>query len=114
MSESAAEVRKFSKVYCPHCKKDVSKSTYYDHYSKFYNKESRSWQLMAKQPSTSNEPDFDFGKVEVEEATVSKEDTCLTVQTDDFMELVTEIDDDQASVDYDEAATTQDVSIIFC
>ena len=25
---------------------------------------------MAKQPSTSNEPDFDFGKVEVEEATV--------------------------------------------
>ena len=30
------------------------------------------------------------------------------------MELVTEIDDDQASDDYDEAATTQDVSIIFC
>lgn len=49
--------------------------------------------------------------MEVEEATVSKDNTCLTVQTDDFIKLVTKIDDDQASVDYDEATTTQDVSL---
>ena len=68
--------RKFCNVYCPHCKKEVSKSTWYVHYNDnyFYDKSAKSWK-SAPEVTTSNiatdlssrEPDFDFDGMEFEE-----------------------------------------------
>lgn len=33
-------------LYCPHCAEIVTKSTYYRHKSKFYNKDSKTWMVV--------------------------------------------------------------------
>lgn len=57
------KVRKFDAIYCPHCKKKVSKSTYYKHYSRFFDKTSKSWQQASCE--VLKEADFDFQREEV-------------------------------------------------
>ena len=34
----SSKIHKFDLIYCPHCKKKVSKSTYYNHYNAYFNK----------------------------------------------------------------------------
>ncbi len=48
---------KYSKnYYCPHCKKEVSKSTWYRHYANFFDSTTESWEKS--KPSES--ADFNF------------------------------------------------------
>ena len=55
--------------YCPHCRRDVAKSTWYLHHSQFFDTNSNKWQLanleknaVAKdQDSDASSDDFDFG-----------------------------------------------------
>ena len=53
-----AKKRKYDKQLCPHCSKEVSKSTWYEHYDKFYNTTTNQWQK-----STSTCSRFDFSSV---------------------------------------------------
>ena len=59
-----AKKRKYSKLYCPHCDKEVSKSTWYKHYSRFFNATTNQW---IKQYSNNN--DFDFQSAESQQET---------------------------------------------
>jgi len=66
--------RKFNTVYCPHCKKEVSKSTWYVHYNNFYDKSAKSWKSTPEITTSSiaadlssREADFDFDGMEFEE-----------------------------------------------
>ena len=66
--------RKFSNLYCPHCRKEVSKSTWYVHYNDFYDKSTRSWELSPEVKTSeratdlsSSQVDFDFHTMEFEE-----------------------------------------------
>lgn len=54
------KARKFESIYCPHCKKNVSKSAYYEHYNKYFNTTTRSWQQVSRQGELSKKGDFDF------------------------------------------------------
>lgn len=50
--------RKYRKLYCPHCEKSVSKSTWYTHYNQFYDHDDERWETPAhKNP---DHEDFDF------------------------------------------------------
>ena len=51
-------IRKFETIYCPHCKKNVSKSRYYEHYSKYFDTATRTWQQLPSHRK--RESDFDF------------------------------------------------------
>ena len=47
----STKIRKFDVVYCSHCKKKVSKSTYYNHYSTYFNRVSQTsilWRKVGK------------------------------------------------------------------
>ena len=54
----ADQTRKFETIYCPHYKKNVSKSTYYEHYSKYFDTTTRTWQQFPSHRK--RESDFDF------------------------------------------------------
>lgn len=48
-------------MFCPHCEKEVSMSTWYDHYNKFYDNSSKTWQDNSSLcKSNQEEMDFDF------------------------------------------------------
>lgn len=66
-AEKSSKRCKFDKVFCPHCSRAVSKSTcnWYLHYSKYYIKSTKTWQV-----------DFDF-----DEATNAIDIDC---QVEDF------------------------------
>ena len=77
--------RKFSDVYCPHCKKEVSKSTWYVHYNNFYDKKTNSWQSGTD--LASKVADFDFDSMELEEFGDAKGNTdtsCEMIQDEYF------------------------------
>ena len=59
-AEESSKRRKFDKVFCPHCNKTVSKSTWYLHYSKYYIKSTKTWQVDSSQCKPNKELDFDF------------------------------------------------------
>lgn len=50
--------RKYRKLHCPHCDKSVSKSTWYTHYSEFFDCEENKWKTDFNKNS---DGDFDFG-----------------------------------------------------
>ena len=52
--------RKYSKLHCPHCNKEVSKSSWYNHYDQYYDKSSCTWQTEGEEFSKSSS-NFDFG-----------------------------------------------------
>lgn len=49
--------RRYNQLYCPHCEREVSKSTWYVHHRKFYDEGRKTWQ---KVPSLTATPDQDF------------------------------------------------------
>ena len=51
--------RKYRKLYCPHCERSVSKSTWYCHYNQFYDCDDERWEAPALQ--NPDHGDFDFG-----------------------------------------------------
>ena len=55
-----SQKRSFNRLFCVHCDKEVSKSTYYLHYSKFYNKSTCVW----KKQRLTDRPDFNFSDTE--------------------------------------------------
>lgn len=83
-SFASDNVCKFPSIICPLCSsKEVSKSTYYFHYKKFYGKQWKSWQLESKQAPSKpkQEPDFDFQTVESEEIEDNIGVVCELVET---------------------------------
>lgn len=52
------EKRKYSKIHCPHCNKEVSKSSWYNHYNQYYDKSSCTWHTEGEYSKTSS---FNFG-----------------------------------------------------
>lgn len=48
---AAVKKRKVSKLFCSHCSRRVSKSTWYRHYSDFYNPGSGRWERELEQES---------------------------------------------------------------
>ena len=57
MLKMSEATRKY-KIFCPHCDRDVSKSTWYSHYGQFYNNRKKKWTKFEDQHS---EEAFDFG-----------------------------------------------------
>lgn len=57
-----AKRHKYSKQYCPHWDKEVSKSTWYDHYARFFNTTNKKWDKPA---AAAHEKPFDFENVEL-------------------------------------------------
>ena len=106
-------VRKFSLIYCPHCCKEVPKSTYYVHYKRFYDKHRKSWQLESKQAPSKpvREPDFDFQTVESEDNIGT---TCESIEMCEDFEFV-DLDDTNSyheDSDYYEETSTLNVSLL--
>lgn len=60
--------RKTTKQYCPHCDKEVSKSTWYRHYSSFYDHSTSSWEKR-------KEPDFCFSSSSSDESAEAHADS---------------------------------------
>lgn len=56
--DSSVKKRKYVRRLCPHCNREVSKSTWYVHYQKFYDPASGEWNK--DDTSTSQRPDFNF------------------------------------------------------
>ena len=70
----SSKQRVYGKIFCPHCNRDVSKSTWYSHYGKYFDSSSNTWtkSLPAQTSvhSVEEESDFDFetaSDVEMEE-----------------------------------------------
>ena len=82
-------------LYCPHCKKEVSKSTWYVHYNNFYDKKTDSWQSATSEVThgtdlASKVADFDFDSMELEEFGDAKGNTdtsCEMIQDEYFERL---------------------------
>ena len=59
--------RRYQKIFCPHCDKEVSKSSWYSHYSQYFDSRSHTWTKSQPNPcpTATNfldlEEDFDFG-----------------------------------------------------
>ena len=87
------QTRRFSRLFCPHCKCKVSKSTYYSHYERFYNPRSKEWE----QESSKSDGDRDFRFSSDDE----EQNTTDTVAHDEDEEepLVTPSDTDGAESD---------------
>jgi hypothetical protein len=51
--------RKYSKLHCPHCNKEVSKSSWYNHYDQYYDKSTCTWHTEGENLSKSSH--FNFG-----------------------------------------------------
>ena len=65
--ESGLKKRKYEKLHCQHCHQDVSKSTWYLHYEKYFDSVSGKW----KNEETSlqqRRPDFNFEQESSEES----------------------------------------------
>lgn len=117
---SSSDVRKFPSIYCPHCGIQVSKSTYYVRYKKYYDKQHKLWQLELKHgPSapTRKEPDFDFNAVEQE--TEDNGATCESVEmAENFSENVEFMDSEEnqysnhEDIDYYETSSIPNVSLL--
>ena len=80
--------RKYKSVYCYHCEKEVSKSTWYFHYGKFFDQRTKTWTKC----STSNaedeaSADFDFGSDTDDAADLNEEEANF----DSIIELVSNI-----------------------
>lgn len=58
MLKMSEATRKYKKIFCPHCDRDVSKSTWYSHYGQFYNNRKKEWTKFEDQHSKEA---FDFG-----------------------------------------------------
>lgn len=56
--EPCTKRRKYALWHCPHCRKNVSKSTWYRHYAEFYNAETESW----KEEDINPDSDFNFSE----------------------------------------------------
>ncbi len=56
--ECQRKQRKYRKLYCPHCDKSVSKSTWYAHYNEFFDQVENNWKTVIKKH---NDSDFNFG-----------------------------------------------------
>lgn len=52
--------RRYNQLYCPHCEREVSKSTWYVHRKKFYDEGRKTWRKVASLTATPDQ-DFDFG-----------------------------------------------------
>ena len=52
--------RKYRKLYCPHCDKSLSKSTWYEHYHEFFDQGESRWKV-SKQGNLMSGSDFNFG-----------------------------------------------------
>lgn len=59
-TEKSSKPRKFDQVFCPHCNKAVSKSTWYLHYNNFYTKSTKTWKVDGSQCKPNK--DFDFNE----------------------------------------------------
>lgn len=62
--------RKYERGYCPHCDREVSKSTWYLHYSQYFDRVSGEWRKEAGVPR--REPNFNFAE---ESSSDPEEDT---------------------------------------
>ena len=74
-----AKKHKYSKLYCPHCNKEVLKSTWYTHHSRFFNPTTKPWDkhYMYKIP-------FDFRSAEIhhdERSTITHEFANLDLES---------------------------------
>ena len=57
-----ARVSTVNSYYCPHCNKDVSKSTWYLHHNQFFDPVTKSWRRDVNTGGGQKEEyDFDFG-----------------------------------------------------
>lgn len=52
--------RNYKNIYCPHCNKEVSKSTWYLHHSQYYNQRRKTWE-KANDSIQDISADFNFG-----------------------------------------------------
>ena len=52
--------RRYNQLYCPHCEREVSKSTWYVHHKKFYDEGRKTWRKVPSLTATPDQ-DFDFG-----------------------------------------------------
>ena len=59
LQPSTTTQHKYNKQYCPHCDRNIPKSTWYAHYSKFFGQTNGKWKTDAGLKS--DEPHFDFG-----------------------------------------------------
>lgn len=56
LSLTMARVPEAKRLYCPHCDSNIAKSTWYRHYSQYYNPATDAWKTSNK----SLEADFQF------------------------------------------------------
>ena len=91
-----AKRRKFSTSYCPHCKRSVSKSTWYRHYAEFYNVASGLWE-----DSKPGGSDFNFSS----SGSSGDEDTCVPMDQFPFADE----EEDDYSDDEDTAANVSEI-----
>ena len=60
MAATVKKRRLYEKLHCPHCEESVSKSTWYIHYSQFFNPSTGQWEKKVK----CEKPGFNFGDTE--------------------------------------------------
>lgn len=52
--------RKYKKIYCFHCDKEVSKSTWYTHYGQYYDPRAGTWKKSTSTSESYVSADFNF------------------------------------------------------
>lgn len=81
--------RQYKKIFCPHCSKDVSKSTWYSHYSLYYDRRSGSWNKS--EPTV--ELDFDFGEPAKDEAKDEPQTVICKGQSSSYSDQIYDADE---------------------
>ena len=51
MAQAAKKKRKYDRLFCDQCGIEVSKSTFYSHYNKFYDQKTGQWEKSKSLPS---------------------------------------------------------------
>lgn len=93
--------RSYKSIYCPLCEKEVSKSTWYSHYSQFFDSRSKVWSKAAESSSSASSclNDFDFGGSDDESSCTiehndgesvvfDEEEPYCTINTAEFIDTV--------------------------
>ena len=83
---SAPKARKYDTIFCPHCDRDVAKSTWYLHHRKFFNKTRGEWEKEVNVPC--QRPNFNFDENRESDTSSSENDGNDNISDHSFMEDV--------------------------
>lgn len=83
--EGQSRLRKYRKLFCPHCNKSVSKSTWYSHYSEFFDQARNEWHSCGHQDRQVDDFNFESSDSECDVGAEGYEigDSCMEYECED-------------------------------